>query len=163
MCPSPSPRLSSSHTILCGGNSISLNVDLMGEAVQTSGLRGKICPSVGCPSGCKVVEWATSSQRCQKGERPFPSKARELWMLRDHWKHSPSPISPKCRWSQCIMDNLCRSSSFPTSAPRSWTGKLGLLQSMGSQRVGHDWATELNWIPIKYTCIYLYDLKIRQS
>ena len=27
-----------------------------------------------------------------------------------------------------------------------WTGKPGMLQSMGSQRVGHDWATELNWI-----------------
>ena len=25
------------------------------------------------------------------------------------------------------------------------TGKPGVLQSMGSQRVGHDWATELNW------------------
>ena len=24
-------------------------------------------------------------------------------------------------------------------------GKPGMLQSMGSQRVGHDWATELNW------------------
>ena len=24
-----------------------------------------------------------------------------------------------------------------------WTGKPGMLQSMGSQRVGHDWATEL--------------------
>ena len=26
-----------------------------------------------------------------------------------------------------------------------WTGKPGMLQSMGSQRVRHDWATELNW------------------
>ena len=26
-----------------------------------------------------------------------------------------------------------------------WTGKPGVLQSMGSQRVGHDWANELNW------------------
>ena len=26
-----------------------------------------------------------------------------------------------------------------------WTGKLGMLQSMGSQRVRHDWATELKW------------------
>ena len=26
-----------------------------------------------------------------------------------------------------------------------WTGRPGTLQSMGSQRVGHDWATELNW------------------
>ena len=30
---------------------------------------------------------------------------------------------------------------------RSWwrTGKPGVLQSMGSQKVGHDWVTELNW------------------
>ena len=26
-----------------------------------------------------------------------------------------------------------------------WTGSPGVLWSMGSQRVGHDWATELNW------------------
>ena len=29
-----------------------------------------------------------------------------------------------------------------------WTGKPGILQSMGSQRVRHDWATELNWIEL---------------
>ena len=27
-----------------------------------------------------------------------------------------------------------------------WTGKPGVLQSMGSQRVRHDWVTELNWL-----------------
>ena len=26
-----------------------------------------------------------------------------------------------------------------------WTGRPGVLRSMGSQRVGHNWATELNW------------------
>ena len=26
-----------------------------------------------------------------------------------------------------------------------WTGRPGMLQSMGSQRVEQDWATELNW------------------
>ena len=26
-----------------------------------------------------------------------------------------------------------------------WTGRPGVLQSMGLQRVRHDWATELNW------------------
>ena len=30
-----------------------------------------------------------------------------------------------------------------------WTGRPGVLQSMGSQRVRHDWATELNWGRIK--------------
>ena len=32
------------------------------------------------------------------------------------------------------------------------TGRPGVLQSMGSQRVRHDWATELNW-----TDIFFYD------
>ena len=27
-----------------------------------------------------------------------------------------------------------------------WTGRPGVLRSTGSQRVGHDWATELNWM-----------------
>ena len=27
-----------------------------------------------------------------------------------------------------------------------WTGKPVVLQSMGSQRVGHDWVTKLNWL-----------------
>ena len=26
-----------------------------------------------------------------------------------------------------------------------WTGKPGMVQSMGLQRAGHDWVTELNW------------------
>ena len=26
-----------------------------------------------------------------------------------------------------------------------WTGRPGVLQFLGSQRVGHNWATELNW------------------
>ena len=26
-----------------------------------------------------------------------------------------------------------------------WTGRPGVLQSMGLQSVGHDWVTELNW------------------
>ena len=48
-------------------------------------------------------------------------------------------------------------------SPRSWwwTGKPGMLQSMGLQRVRHNWATELNWLNwcihihvcTKYICI----------
>ena len=47
-----------------------------------------------------------------------------------------------------------------------WTGRLGMLQSMGSQRVGHDWATELtDWL---YHTLTLWDffhisLKIQVS
>ena len=37
--------------------------------------------------------------------------------------------------------------SWIWASSRKWwrTGKAGMLQSMGSQRAGHDWATELNW------------------
>ena len=30
-----------------------------------------------------------------------------------------------------------------------WTGRPGVLRFMGSQRVGHDWATELNWTELR--------------
>ena len=30
-----------------------------------------------------------------------------------------------------------------------WTGKPGVLQSMGSERVRHDWATELTWTELE--------------
>ena len=34
-----------------------------------------------------------------------------------------------------------------------WTGRPGVLQSMGSQRVGHDWATtEVNWY-YTFSCV----------
>ena len=31
-----------------------------------------------------------------------------------------------------------------------WTGRPGVLRFMGSQRVGHNWATELNWTELNW-------------
>ena len=31
-----------------------------------------------------------------------------------------------------------------------WTGRPGVLRFMGSQRVGHDWATKLNWSSFRF-------------
>ena len=31
-----------------------------------------------------------------------------------------------------------------------WTGRPGVLRFMGSRRVGHNWATELNWTELMY-------------
>ena len=38
---------------------------------------------------------------------------------------------------------------------RSWwlSGRSGVLRFMGSQRVGHDWATEMNWTELNWLCI----------
>ena len=37
---------------------------------------------------------------------------------------------------------------WASSGRRWWTGRPGVLLSMGSQSVRHDWVTELNWIHI---------------
>ena len=34
-----------------------------------------------------------------------------------------------------------------------WTGRPGVLRFMGSQRAGHDWATELNWT--EYSIVWI--------
>ena len=41
-----------------------------------------------------------------------------------------------------------------------WTRKPGVLQSMGSQRVRHDWKTELNWTEMWMEDSYIYFLFI---
>ena len=61
-------------------------------------------------------------------ERPMPGEGGNRgW---DGWLASPT------QWTWV----------WANSARSSWrTGKPGVLQSMGSQRVRHDWAAELNW------------------
>ena len=49
----------------------------------------------------------------------------------------------RMRWLDGIIDSM--DMSLSNSRRWSWTGSTGMLQSMGSQRVGHNWAAELNW------------------
>ena len=49
----------------------------------------------------------------------------------------------RMRWLDGITDSM--DMSLSKSGTWWWTGRPGVLQSMGSQRVRHDWATELNW------------------
>ena len=62
-------------------------------------------------------------------------KQEEKWMTGDGDGWMPSPT----QWT-CFL---------ASSRNWWWTGKPGVLQSMGSQRVGHDWATEQQQ-PTKY-------------
>ena len=55
----------------------------------------------------------------------------------------------RMRYLDGITDS--RDMSLRISGNWWWTGKTGVLQSMGSQRVTQDWATERNWhFPMKY-------------
>ena len=49
----------------------------------------------------------------------------------------------RMRWLDGITDLM--DMSWVNSGSLWWTGRPGVLWFMGSQRVGHDWATELNW------------------
>ena len=48
-------------------------------------------------------------------------------------------------WKSCMASLIWWTWVWVSSGSWWWTGKPGVLQSMESQRVGHDWATELNW------------------
>ena len=50
----------------------------------------------------------------------------------DRWMASPT------RWTWVWVN----------SGSWRWTGRPGVLRFMGLQRVGHDWATELNWMSV---------------
>ena len=50
----------------------------------------------------------------------------------------------RMRWLDGITDST--DMSLVSTGSWWWTGKPGVLQSMRLQRVGHYWATELNWM-----------------
>ena len=66
----------------------------------------------------------------------------------DGWMSSPT------RWTWVWVNSGCW----------WWTGRHGVLWFMGSQRVGHDWVTELNWpdsgtpyfVPFVYLCVCVF-------
>ena len=56
------------------------------------------------------------------------------------WIRKPAVIT-----SVTLVNSELRTDLEILDHPWWWTGKPGVLQSMELQRVGHDWATELNW------------------
>ena len=108
------------------------------------------------------IVWPPDVKNWLIGKDPKILKAGGEGEDRDGWMASPT------QWTWVWV----------SSGSWWWTGRPGVLQSMGSQRIGHDWATELDWTDaticridklslnpsnrmwIKWRCSYLLQNKI---
>ena len=55
-------------------------------------------------------------------------------------------------WDGWMASLTRRTWGWVNSGSWWWTGRPGMLRFMGSQKVGHDWATELNWYLVNVSC-----------
>ena len=78
----------------------------------------------------------------------WPSDCEELTHLKRPWCWKWSNAGGEGdgrRWDGWMASLTRWTWVWVSSRSWRWIGKPGVLQSMGSQRVGHDWMTELNW------------------
>ena len=64
-------------------------------------------------------------------------------------------------WDRWMASPTCWTWVWVNSASWWWTGRPGMLRFMGSQRVRHDWVTELDWTelipPTSVPCLFYYE------
>ena len=108
------------------------------------------------PLDCKEIQpvYPTGNQSwIFTGRTDVEAETPILWPCdMKHWLIGKDLVAGK-DWMQeekRMTENSMASLTRGTWVSRSsgswwWTGKPGVLQSMGLQRVRHDWVTELNW------------------
>ena len=95
----------------------------------------------GSASLCGVNIMAQGGESRQR--KDTPTEGGREGADRGPWRASAVPLGLRCwgilgdptRWTWVSVN----------SGSQWWTGRPGMLQFMGSQRVGHDWATDLIW------------------
>ena len=99
------------------------------------------------PSPHSNIEWIalTTSNSCY-----LKYKRRQFWKRPWCWEGLGAGGEGDDRGWDGWMASLTRWTwVWVNSRSWWWTGRPRVLQLMGSQRVGHDWATELNWTELK--------------
>ena len=81
-----------------------------------------------------LVLWPPDANNWLLGKRPWCWERLKVGGERDNRG-----------WDGCMVSLTQWTWVWVNSGSWWWTGRPGVLQSMGSQRVGHDWVTELNW------------------
>ena len=95
-------------------------------------------------------------------ELGFFSQNKHLFLLLPHWKR------PWCweglgaggerddrGWDGWMASPTCWTWVSVNSGSWWWIERPGVLPFMGSQRVGHDWVTELNWADSAHFCFLI--------
>ena len=94
---------------------------------------------------CFIIPMFTSKKKWDLGEQTCLSLPRYARMGHIHsWA-----------WIHCLLYVLKWTWVWVYCGSWWWTGRPGVLLFMGSWRVGHDWATELNW-----TEIYIWKMQM---
>ena len=121
------------------------------------------------PLDCKEIHpvhpkgnqsWIFIGRTDPKAETPilWPPDAKELTHWKRPWCWERSKAGGEGnnrRWGGCMASPTQWTWVWVNSGSWWWTGRPGMLQSMGSQRVRHNWETELNWY-----CIMIWSCNI---
>ena len=124
-----------------------------------------------------VLERTLESPLDCKEIQPVHSKGDQSWILGVHWKdwcwsQNSNTLATSCEelthwkrpwcweglgargegddrgWDGWIASPTQWTWVWVNSGSWWWTGRPGVLRFMGSQRVRHDWVTELNWTDV---------------
>ena len=107
----------------------------------------KVLVAQSCPILCNL--WTAAHQAPLSVE----------FSRQEHWSHLPFPppvdlSNPGIKPTSLCLPALASEFFFflttwvwVNSGSWWWTGRPGVLQSIGLQRVRHDWMNELNWVP----------------
>ena len=113
-----------------------------------------------CPLDCKEIQpvhskgdqpWVFFGRTDAKAEAPvlWPPHVKSWLIGKDpdagrDWGQEEKGIDDR-GWYGWMASPTRWTWVWVNSGSLWWTGRPGMLWFMGSQRVGHDWATELNW------------------
>ena len=115
------------------------------------------------PWDCKEIQpvhskrdqsWVFFGRNDAKAETPVLCKELTHWKRLWCWEGLGAGAEGDDRGCDgCMASSTWWTWVWVNSGSWWWTGRPGVLQIMGSRRVGHDWATELNWT---YVLLLLY-------
>ena len=128
------------------------------EKTLESPLDGKEIQPV-CPKGDQSWVFIGRTRCWSWKSNPLATWCEELTHLKRPWcweRLRAGEEGDDRRWDGWMASLMWWTWVWIGSRSWWWTGNPGVLQSMGSQRVGHDWSTKLNWKLSKLYTLNMY-------